>query len=78
MDITEIAEDMSPEEKKSLAEFKSNGLPGFSKVNQNDIEKWFDLYMSGHTYTEISKVTKKKKDYIFKIYQTRQTAFRFG
>jgi len=66
-DIEAVSADLTPEEQKSLAEFKANGLPGLVRIDESDIAQWFNLYMSGKTYGEIAQITKKKKDLIVYI-----------
>lgn len=58
---------MTEEEKKILVEYKANGLPGLVKIEDSDVHQWFKLYMTGHTYSEISQITKKKKGMILYV-----------
>lgn len=67
MDSKELAKrtpDFTEDEVKSLAHYITEGVPGMKKVDPNDTTQWFELYMSGKTYTEISKITNQKKDRI--------------
>lgn len=59
--------DFTPEEKQSLDNFISNGCPGLSRVTDTLTFKWFELYMSGKSYTEIAQICKDKKDLIMYI-----------
>lgn len=58
--------DITPKELLKLAEFKEAGMPGLAVVVQNEVTltKAFDLYLSGKTYHEISKIVNVKKDII--------------
>ena len=64
MDLTKIENDMTDDEKVSLADYISKGKPGFSSVLESDIFNWFTLYMSGKTYGEIAEISNKKKDLV--------------
>lgn len=57
-------EDLSPEEKSSLENYIKNGCPGLTKLEDAQVFKWFELYMAGKTYAEISAITRDKKDLI--------------
>jgi len=64
-DLTKIGtEDMSEEEKTSLQDFVKNGCPGLLKTTESNIFSWFELYMAGKTYSEISTLTHSKRDLI--------------
>lgn len=65
--ITDLPDDMTPEEKKSLMEFKANGCPELSTITESLVFKWMNLYMAGKSYHEIQKITKSKKDLILYI-----------
>lgn len=67
LELSNLPQDMTVEEKKVLQEFISNGCPGLLRVQQSDIFKWFELYMAGKTYAEIATITKSKKDLIMYI-----------
>jgi len=60
----EVLTDMSESEKESLAKFKTRGHPGIHKINDAVVYKMFNLYLAGRTYSEISQVTKEKKDLV--------------
>ena len=55
---------MSEEEKTSLQDFVKNGCPGLLKTTESNIFSWFELYMAGKTYSEISTLTHSKRDLI--------------
>ena len=67
MDLIVFPDDMAKDEKEALAEYKRNGCPGLVGVTEVDVFKWFQLYMSGKTYTEMAKITNKKKNLILYI-----------
>ena len=67
LELANAPQDMTKEEKESVQEFITNGCPGLLKVQQSDIFKWFELYMSGKTYAEIATITKSKKDLIMYV-----------
>jgi hypothetical protein len=58
--------DITPKELEAVAKFKEDGMPGLFTVAQNEVTyvKALDLYMSGKTYHEISKIVNVKKDII--------------
>lgn len=60
-------DDLSAEEKASLENYIHNGCPGLTKLEDVQVFKWFELYMSGKTYSEISVITKSKKDLILYV-----------
>ena len=62
--ITRGSGDFSPEEVSSLRDYKNNGCPALVKKTEADFYQWFELYMSGKTYSEIAKITNTKKDII--------------
>lgn len=67
MDLKIYSEDMNPQEKAELHEFKKSGCPGILKISETQIKQWFELYMSGKTYEEIAKYTRYKKKFILYI-----------
>jgi hypothetical protein len=67
MDLTVIPEDMTPEEKKELEEFKKAGCPGIQSVDDNLMFQFFELYMAGKTYGEIATYTKRKKAFVLYV-----------
>ena len=58
--------DITPKELQKVAEFKEAGMPGLASVAQNEVAltKSLELYMSGKTYGEISKIVGIKKDIV--------------
>ena len=54
MSEVEVVTDMTPDELSILREYKEAGLPGVARITQENIFEWFQLYMSGRTYSEIS------------------------
>lgn len=56
--------DFTPEELESLQDWKDNGRPGLTKINIDDTVQWFDLYMSGKSYSEIASICKVKRDIV--------------
>lgn len=62
-----LPEDMAPEEKESVLNYIQNGLPGIANAKSSDIFMWFELYMSGKTYSEIATVTNSKKDLVLYV-----------
>ena len=65
--MTEFVEDMTTEEKKALVDYRANGLPGLGKYDESDIAQWFNLYMGGKTYAEISQIVSTKKDIVLYV-----------
>jgi antitoxin component of MazEF toxin-antitoxin module len=58
--------DITPKELVKIAEFKEAGMPGLASIAQNQVvlTKALDLYMSGKTYVEISKIAGIKKEIV--------------
>jgi hypothetical protein len=67
MEVTKFSEDLSEEEQVSLQNYISNGCPGLVKIDDTKVFKWFELYMSGKSYSEIATITREKKDLIVYI-----------
>lgn len=67
MDIIHLPDDMTIEEKELLRDYKKNGCPGLVRITIEKATEWFNLYMGGKTYTEISKISHNKKDMILYI-----------
>jgi antitoxin component of MazEF toxin-antitoxin module len=71
--------DITPKELIKVAEFKEAGMPGLASVAQNEVilTKTLELYLSGKTYGEISKIAGVKKDIVlylahkFNWYETK-------
>lgn len=57
-------EDFSSEDLQSLEDYEKKGCPGLERKVDSDFFQWFQLYMSGKSYTEIAKITSSKKDMI--------------
>ncbi len=58
--------DITPKELQVIEKFKEAGMPGLAAVAQNEVTltKALDLYLSGKSYHEISKIVSVKKDII--------------
>lgn len=67
MDLIKYPEDMSIEEHSSLKNYIENGCPGLTKIDDNIVFTWFELYMAGKSYQEIAQITKSKKDLILYV-----------
>ena len=65
--VIKYQEDFSEEESKSLQEYIKVGCPGLSKIDESKTFEWFQLYMSGKNYGEISKLCNAKKDLVLYI-----------
>lgn len=55
-DITSSYSPFSDDEMMAIEQYVNNGKPGLINIKDEHITKWFDLYMSGKTYKEISKL----------------------
>lgn len=76
--LTDLPQDMTKEEKEVVQDFIDNGCPGLIRVQDGDIFKFFQLYMSGKTYAEIATITKSPKDLImFLAYRSHWMEHRF-
>ncbi|HBI01430.1 MAG TPA: hypothetical protein DDY18_07380 [Flavobacterium sp.] len=76
--LPDLPQDMTKEEKEAVQEFINNGCPGIVRVQDGDIFKFFQLYMSGKTYAEIATITKAPKDLIMYLaYRSRWMEHRF-
>ena len=67
MEIALLPEDLTPEEKTTLSNYIDNGCPGLVKIDDTKVFQWFELYMNGKGYSEISHITKDKKDLIMYV-----------
>jgi hypothetical protein len=67
MEIDRTPEDLSPEEKEELKKYKKDGCPGLAGINATSVAQWFDLYISGKSYTDISVSMKAKRAMIIYI-----------
>lgn len=78
LDLSLLPQDMTKEEKEVVQEFIANGCPGLLRVQEGDIFKYFQLYMSGKTYAEIATITKSSKELIMYLsYRSRWMEHRF-
>jgi hypothetical protein len=66
MDLSKIDNDFQDDEIERINTYVSNGCIGLESVvsDDNKISSMFALYMQGRTYTEISKISKTKKDIV--------------
>ena len=69
-ELETIEEDFNQSELDLLDNFNSNNRPGITKIKDSDVFQWFDLYMHGKTYTEISQISNSKKELI--LYMSRR------
>lgn len=69
LELSKNAIDLTQDEKASLDEYISNGLQGLSRIGEDDIIQWFELYMSGRSYKEIATSTYKNKNAVLYIAQ---------
>lgn len=66
-EIVKYQEDFAEEENKNLQEYIKSGCPGLAKIDEVKTFEWFNLYMSGKNYGEISKLCNVKKDLVLYI-----------
>lgn len=59
--------DFTEEEKQALEDYRKNGCPGLTKLTDSQAFQWFELYMSGKTYSEIAQITRTKRDLILYV-----------
>lgn len=64
LDVTNLPEDMNEEEKLLVREYRKKGMPDLSSAKPSDVFQWFELYMSGKTYHEISNISQVRKDLV--------------
>lgn len=66
MDLSKIDNDFTDEEVDKINTYVANGCIGLESLvtDEPKINGMFGLYMSGKTYTEISKITKVKKNMV--------------
>ena len=66
MDLTTIDHDFEEKEVEKIKTYVANGLIGLQSVvkDEHKVNAMFGLYMEGKTYTEISKISKTKKDIV--------------
>ena len=60
-------DEFSAEESASLAEYIESGCPGLTKITDDKVFKWFELYMAGKTFYEISQSSNDRLDLILYI-----------
>jgi len=54
------ASDLTAEQQMVLTKFQEAGLPGIGRVSEASIFQWFNLYLAGKSYDEISDLTKSE------------------
>jgi len=66
MDLNKIDNDFTDDEVERINTFVQNGCVGLEGLVKDEakVHSLFSLYMSGKTYTEISKISKTKKDLV--------------
>ena len=66
MDLSKIDNDFTDEEVKRINNFVSNGSIGLESLVKDEykINSLFGMYMAGKNYTEISKISRVKKDLV--------------
>lgn len=66
MDLSKIDNDFTDKEVERINTYVSNGCVGLESLVKDDhkVNNLFALYMSGKTYTEISKISRVKKDIV--------------
>jgi hypothetical protein len=66
MDLSKIDNDFTEDEVEKINTYVSNGCVGLATLvkDEHKVNNLFALYMSGKTYTEISKISRVKKDMV--------------
>lgn len=66
MDLSKIDNDFTEEEAQRINTFVANGSIGLETLvkDEHKVNSLFGLYMAGKTYTEISKISRVKKDLV--------------
>lgn len=66
MDLSKIDNDFTDIEVEKINTYVSNGCTGLETLvkDEHKVNNLFALYMSGKTYTEISKISRVKKDVV--------------
>lgn len=78
VEIADLPQDMTKEEKEVVLDFIANGLPGVQKIQQSDSFQAFRLYMTGKTYAEIAVISKISKTFILYLaYKSNWMELRF-
>jgi hypothetical protein len=67
MEVQKYSDDFSQEEKEALQDYIKNGCPSLVTVTESKVFEWFELYMSGKSYSEIANITSSKRDLILYI-----------
>ena len=67
MELQKYSEDFSKEEKEALEDYIKNGCPSLVSVTETKVFEWFELYMSGKSYSEIANITSSKRDLILYV-----------
>lgn len=66
-ELISFNDEFSSEESASLALYIESGCPGLTKITDEKVFKWFELYMAGKTFLEISESSKDRLDLILYI-----------
>jgi hypothetical protein len=56
--------DLTAHQLERVEKYKEAGLPGINSVSEHQTYKMFDMYLSGKTYTQISRITGVNKDIV--------------
>lgn len=66
MDLSKIDNDFTDDEVERINTYVTNGCVGLEGLvkDEHKVNNLFALYMSGKTYTEISKISRVKKDMV--------------
>lgn len=66
MDLSKIDNDFTDDEVEKINTYVANGCVGLATLvkDEHKVNNLFALYMSGKTYTEISKISRVKKDLV--------------
>lgn len=52
------ATDLTASQQDALTKFQEAGLPGIGRISEAAVFQWFNLYIAGKNYEEISEITK--------------------
>lgn len=66
--------DFTIEEYSKLLQFKKDGSPGVSRISDQSVFKWHNLYLAGKSYEEIAQQTKSDVCLIMLISEKHQWA----
>jgi hypothetical protein len=64
MEVVVKDEAFTEDQLQAIQDFKKNGCPGLSKINDVKVFKWFELYMTGKGFSEIAEASGDKHDLI--------------